>query len=179
MRKKNFVLLALILALIWTAAFSRGTLSNVLSASASLTSFKGVIEVKSSTSKMPILFNFEFVPPNKMRINYIYPMIMKGTIIMIDGKDFYTYIPSLHLKKHSKIRGNTKNPGESMGFFFHFVQRDLPSFLKGYEIINVKGTEKIEMSFEKLKASYETKKPLSEAKIQRKRFTTMRRQIFR
>lgn len=157
-----------LIVIVGVFAFSQGNLSNVLDVSNSLKSFKGLIEIENhANSKITsIMFNFEFVPPSKMRISYLYPRNMKGMLIILNGQDFYNYIPALNMKNHIKVGKKSKNPGESMGFFFHFVQRDLTKFLKNYSITYANETKELELKFQDRKFSYE----VQEVTIKNKNF---------
>ncbi len=138
MRRIALILLAMPVALLSL------NLGDIVAASDNLKSVEMTLRAENHTGKRVsvVELKFWFKRPDMMRLEYTYPRSMKGSIIAVDGKYFYSYIPSLNRKVKKKLGNSSKNPGKDMGFLYEFVKGDLKSSLKD-ALITVEGEEKI------------------------------------
>lgn len=117
-------------------------LGRVEAASADLEAFRATIYmVNYCCRKAEIEFSFAFVPPGKMRIEYLAPKNLEGQLVILSGDQLYTYLPTLHRAVHKTVSQGSDHPGTEMGFLYYFVDRDLSGFLDGFSLTGVAGPE--------------------------------------
>ena len=88
-----------------------------------------------------IEFQFTFVPPTKMRIEYTAPKALVGQLLIINGDQMYTYMPSLHRSMHATVDDDSGNQGAEMGFLYYFVDRSVDEFMREYTSSSLEGPE--------------------------------------
>jgi len=93
-----------------------------------------------------IEFQFTFVPPTKMRIEYTAPKALVGQLLIINDDQIYTYMPSLHRTMHATVDDGSGNQGEEMGFLYYFVDRRIDEFVQENTPLSLEGPQ--EYSFE-------------------------------
>jgi outer membrane lipoprotein-sorting protein len=119
------LLLVLFLALAAPAAVGQtsAVLTTVQTASASLTAYSADIQMTQHQSRgdSVIDFSFDFVPTDRMRIVYTSPASVDGQTMILNGDQFYTYIPSLNRHVWQTVSGGDSGQGQEMGFLYDFV----------------------------------------------------------
>ena len=123
------------------------TLSPVLQRAESLRTMSCSVTAENHQSRRTSIIGYDFSfkrDREKMRIRYVAPRNMKGTTIAIDGEYFYSYMPNLNrtMKRRLSADSTTKNPGEDMGLFFHFVKGDFAERIAEMQITD-RGNEQI------------------------------------
>jgi len=132
-RIRPTLLLTLLVALAAPMAVAQNTelLDNVRSASESLTSYSATIEMTQHQARgdSVIVFSFDFVPADRMRIAYTSPASVDGQMMILNGDRFYTYIPSLNRRLWKDVEDGSNDQGEEMGFLYDFVTQDAAAFI--------------------------------------------------
>mgnify|MGYP000271261039 CR=1 FL=1 len=137
---------------VWTAALvlivglasigmsQEDVLGRVKAASAGLEAFRATIYmVNYGSRKAEIEFAFAFVPPSKMRIEYLAPKNLEGQLVILNGDQLYIYLPALHRAVRKTVSEGSEHPGTEMGFLYYFVEKDLAAFLEGLPLTRVAG----------------------------------------
>ena len=115
----------------------------ILDASNALQTFSATIMMTQHSGKKAstIEFQFTYVPPTKMRIEYTAPKALVGQLLIINGDQLYTYMPALHRSLHRTVSGDGGDEGKEMGFLYYFVNRSLSEFSQDYTISPVDGPQ--------------------------------------
>ncbi len=110
------------------------TVQDIVNASNALQTFQATIFMARYTGnkKAEIEFHFEFIPPAKMRIEYISPKNLVGQLVILNGDQLYTFLPALNRAVRKTITKGSDHPGEEMGFLYYFVNRELEAFIRKY-----------------------------------------------
>ncbi len=115
-------------------------LGKVQAASAGLEAFQATIYmVNYGSRKAEIEFAFAFVPPSKMRIEYLAPKNLEGQLVILNGDQLYIYLPAFHRAVRKTVSEGSEHPGTEMGFLYYFVEKDLAAFLEGLSLTSVAG----------------------------------------
>ncbi len=119
------------------------TVQEIVSASTKLQTFQATILMTRHTGnqKAEIEFDFKFVPPAKMRIEYISPKNLVGQLVILNGDKLYTYLPALNRAVRKTVTARSGHPGEEMGFLYYFVERDIPTFMQSYTASEITGPQ--------------------------------------
>ncbi len=136
---KKFWVAALLISLIVTAYSI--SFNDIVESSLKLKTVELLVYAENHVGSRKSIVEFKFWYQRngkKMRIEYISPMNMKGTIVAIDGEYFYNYIASLNRKIKRKISSNTKNPGKDMGILYNYVLGDLTEVQKSSVVKYIK-----------------------------------------
>ena len=134
MMRKVALLAVLGMAFVLVAG-AADVLQAIAAASQELSSFRATIHmVRYGKQKAEIEFTFEFVPPVKMRIEYLAPANLKGQLVILNGDQLYTYLPALHRAVRKKVTPGSHHPGEEMGFLYQFVEGQAAAFLAGQRV---------------------------------------------
>ncbi len=136
---KKFWVAALLISLIVTAYSI--SFNDIVESSLKLKTVELLVYAENHVGSRKSIVEFKFWYQRngkKMRIEYISPKNMKGTIVAIDGEYFYNYIASLNRKIKRKISGNTKNPGKDMGILYNYVLGDLTEVQKSSVVKYIK-----------------------------------------
>jgi len=149
--KRFWTVVALTVILV-SALFA--SMSDVKNASKNLQSIQCYVRAENHAGSRKAVVEFWFYYERngkKMRIEYTYPKNMKGSIIAIDGKNFYSYIPSLNKKIKKPLGQNTKNPGKDMGLLYNFVLGDFYEVIEKSKV-NFIGQENVKVLGKTVKA---------------------------
>jgi len=121
---------------------------SITDASNALQTFSATIMMTkhSGNKTSTIEFQFTFVPPTKMRIEYTAPKALVGQLVILSGDQMYTYMPSLHRTTHSTADDGSGNQGEEMGLLYNFVDRTVDELMRDYTPSPLEGPQ--EYSFE-------------------------------
>ena len=132
------------------------SVQKILDASNALQTFSATIMMTQYSGKKAstIEFQFTYVPPTKMRIEYTAPKALVGQLLIINGDQLYTYMPALHRSLHRTVSGDGGDEGKEMGFLYYFVNRSLSEFLQAYTISPVDGPEKYTYEYNGKEVSY-------------------------
>jgi len=136
------------------------TLQDIVSASDALQTFQATIYMARYTGnqKAEIEFRFEFVPPAKMRIEYIFPKNLVGQLVILNDDQLYTFLPALNRAVRKTVTESSAHPGEEMGFLYHFVNRDLAAFTKSHTASTITGLLTFTWQHNKDKITYKAYK---------------------
>ncbi len=120
-----------------------GLLNDIRTASESLTTYCATIEMTQHQARgdSVIVFTFDFVPTDWMRIAYTRPASVDGQMMILNGARFYTYIPSLNRQLWQDVEDGSNDQGEEMGFLYDFVTRSAGAFIDGSVIEVAETTE--------------------------------------
>ena len=131
-----------------TLADGAATFQSVIDVSNSLQTFSASIMMTQYSGNVgsTIEFQFTYVPPTKMRIEYTSPKALVGQLLIINGDQLYTYMPALHRSMHKTTSGDGGGEGEEMGFLYYFVSHDVDRFVEDYDISSLGGSQ--EYTFE-------------------------------
>ncbi len=156
-RKGKILAVTMLMVFALGAVGAEGDLiQKIVTVSEGLTAFKATIYMANYKGpKAEIEFEFAFVPPNKMRIEYLAPENLAGQLVILNGNQLYTYLPLLHRAVRKKVKPGTEHPGTEMGFLYFFVSRDLSNFLEKYVPEEIQ-TETFAWEHGKQKKIYET-----------------------
>lgn len=140
-------LLVIMLIVTATAGPALGQMSDpldaVCEASRNLTAYSAAIRMTQhqAGSQSVIEFEFDFVPPDRMRIVYTAPGTVEGQTMILNADRFYTYIPNLHRSVWKDVGEDASNPGEEMGFLFDFVTQAAAEALELADVSVAESTE--------------------------------------
>lgn len=117
--------------------------NKIIAASNALQTFSATILMTQHSGKKAstIEFQFAYVPPAKMRIEYTAPKALVGQLLIINGDQMYMYMAALHRSLHKTVGGNSGNEGEEMGFLYYFVNRGIDKFIQDYTPSLVEGPQ--------------------------------------
>ena len=120
----------------------------IIDASNALQTFSATIMMTQyrGTKGSTIEFQFTYVPPTKMRIEYTAPKALVGQLVIINGDQLYTYMAALHRSLHKTVTGSGGNEGREIGFLYYFVNREGSDFAQDYTLSPVGGPQ--EYTFE-------------------------------
>ena len=143
---KHILICALIIVIGLSAvalADGEAMFHSVIDASNALQTFSASIMMTqySGNKGSTIEFQFTYVPPTKMRIEYTSPKALVGQLLIINGDQLYTYMPALHRSVHKTTSGDGGGEGEEMGFLYYFVSRDISRFVEDYDISPLDGPD--------------------------------------
>ena len=143
-----YVLLAVMVLGAVALADDVASFQKIVDASNALQTFSATIMMTQHSGKKAstIEFQFTYVPPTKMRIEYTAPKALVGQLLIINGDQLYTYMPALHRSLHRTVSGKGGGEGKEMGFLYYFVNWSLMDFSQGCRISPVDGPE--EYSYE-------------------------------
>jgi len=134
---RRFLVLAALVAAMAAATLGQSPdlLQSVCDVSETLAVYSATIRMTQhhGNDDSVIEFEFDFVPPDRMRIVYTAPPTVEGQNMILNGEQFYTYIPSLRRHVWQAVGEGASNPGEDMGFLFDFVTHAVPEALEGAE----------------------------------------------
>ena len=136
------------------------SVQKILDASNALQTFSATIMMTQYSGKKAstIEFQFTYVPPTKMRIEYTAPKALVGQLLIINGDQLYTYMPALHRSLHRTVSGDGGDEGKEMGFLYYFVNRSLSEFSQAYTISPIDGPEKYTYEYNGKEVSYDAYK---------------------
>lgn len=119
------------------------TFQKIVDASNALQTFSAAIMMTQHSGKKAstIEFQFTYVPPAKMRIEYTAPKTLVGQLVIINGDQVYTYMPALHRSMHKTVSADSGHQGEEMGFLYYFVDRRVGDFARDYKPSPVEGPQ--------------------------------------
>lgn len=156
--KKTIIWLFIFLIILFPFTAAAESFGSIVASSDNLKTLSCFVTAESTMNhrKSRIEYTFAFKRDGlKMRIEYAAPKNMKGTIIALDGKYFYDYIPGLNMKMKKKINPkSTRNPGKDMGIFFYYVKGNLADDVSGIKII-FRGKENIDIEGRKSRETLE------------------------
>jgi len=143
--KKMIALMLVVIALFGVVSLADDVVpfQDVVDASDALQTFSATIMMTQHSGKKEstIEFQFMYVPPAKMRIEYTAPKVLIGQLVIINGDQVYTYMPALHRSMHKTVSDNGGDEGKEMGFLYYFVNRSLGDFLHDYSPSPVDGPQ--------------------------------------
>ncbi len=118
-------------------------IQDVQSASSSLSSFRGTVQMTrhETSGTSVIVYDVAFIPPDKMRIEYTAPATLKGQRLIVNGDQFYTYIPSLNRTIRKKVDASSDAQGQEMGFLYDFIDRKAAQFFALYTLDSLTGPD--------------------------------------
>jgi len=126
-RTRQFLVLVVLVLVAAPSALGQtpDPLEAVCDLSRNLTAYSATIRMTQhhGNDHSVIEFTFDFVPPDRMRIEYTAPASVDGQRILLNADQFYSYIPSLRRHVWQTVGDGASNPGEDMGFLFDFVTR--------------------------------------------------------
>ena len=133
---------------------------DIVDASNALQTFSATIMMTQHSGKKAstIEFQFMYVPPAKMRIEYTAPKTLVGQLVIINGDQVYTYMPALHRSMHKTTSDNGGDEGKEMGFLYYFVNRSLGDFLHEYAPSPVDGPQEYAFEHDGSNFSYDAYK---------------------
>ena len=123
----------LVAVIVWTVALAAAALGQtvdpmeaVCTVSQDLTAYTAQIRMTQHQGQdgSEIEFTFDYVPADRMHIVYTAPATVEGQTVILNGDQFYTYIPSLNRNVWQNAGEGGSNPGEEMGFLYDFVTRE-------------------------------------------------------
>ncbi len=131
-------------------------IDRVVEKSDALESFQAKIAMTKfrKSKKSKIILKFLFISPDMMRIDYLSPDRLRGQLIIVNQKKFYSYIPSLNREITKTVEKGENQAGKEMGFFFRFVDQTTSDFLKNYKLQENSGPMTAEYEIEDFKQSY-------------------------
>lgn len=121
--------------------------SRIAEASDALTAYEATIEMTryESRGESRIVFEFAFIPSDRMRIRYTAPESLDGQLMILNGNAFYTYVPSLRREIWQDVDDGSGNQGEEMGFLYDFVSQAVADFLAVQEIGGIEGPSEAQL----------------------------------
>lgn len=148
----------LVIVVLSVGALADGAMAfqNIVDASNALQTFSATIVMTrhSEREASTIEFEFTYVPPAKMRIEYHSPKALVGQLLIMNGDRVYTYMPALHRSMLKTVSGNSHNEGEEMGFLYYFVNRSVADFTQASSQLLLEGPQAYAWEYEAETVSY-------------------------